>query len=394
VFLAGLAGQVEAQIDLDGYVKGFAFLNPHSSEFERLGTRFQTRYSGRWNDRIGVFAAVNFESDLGTLAADTTGDRFSIFPVEFYLDVHTRVVDFRFGRQLIFWGVADWVSPSDVINPWDHSRMSGEIEDYRLPVMAASATAYWGNFQIQGVAIPTFEPVELPLPPSTEAVTPGRTLGNIQWGVRLTSYLGMADISLTVFDGFEVYPEVRPSKSLTQKAEYPRYQLLGFDVIRPIGAFAPKVEAAYVLREDREGTDPFRRNSQIRSMVGLDYNPTDRLSLTFQGSLDAYLDYDEDAETDRLAEMGLAGIFQPEPAVTPQASLMINWQAMDYVAIQAMGLYNLEAEDALVMAFAIWDIADGLQALFGGIMFEGPESSMFGRLDRQDKIFVELKASF
>ncbi|UCD38415.1 MAG: hypothetical protein JSW54_02750, partial [Fidelibacterota bacterium] len=366
VLLAVVSVQLGAQIDLNGYVKSFAYVNTHSGEFERLGTRFQTRLSGSWNDQTGIFAAVNFEADLGTQAADSTGEHFSIFPVEFYLDYHTRMVDFRLGRQLIFWGVVDWVSPADVINPWDHSRMSGEIEDYRLPVTAASATAYWSDFQLQAVLIPTFEPVDMPLPPGTETSMPEKKLSNSQLGARLTSYLGLADISLTLFDGFEAYPEVRPD-GMSLRAEYPRYQLLGCDVVRPVGAWALKGEAAYLRRADRDGTDPFKRNSQLRGMAGVDYNPTDRLSLSCQGSLDAYLNYNEDADTDSLAAMGLTGMFQPEPAVTPQASLMLNWQAGDYVAVQVMGLYNLEAEDALLLTFASWDIADGFQALLGGI---------------------------
>lgn len=392
ILLVIFAVPVVAQIDLDGYLKGFIFQNTHSGEFQRLGTRFQTRYSGRWKNRTGIFAAMNFESDWGSLASDSTGERFSIYPVEFYLDYRTNLVDFRFGQQLIFWGVADWVSPTDIINPWNHQRLSGEIEDYRLPVLAANATVYVNDFQLQGVVIPVFDPVETPLPPGTEVVLPEKKFSNSQWGARVTSYLGMADISLTVFDGYEHSPAMMVDKKL--RAKYLRYQLIGFDIIQPFGSLALKSEVVYLHRPDRDGTDPFVRNSQIRSLVGLDYNPTDRISINFQGNFDTYLDYDVDEETERLVSLGLAEMFTAERAMNRQTSLILSWQALDFVTVQTIGLYNIEAKDALMMAFASWDIADGFQALFGTIIFEGPQTSMFGRLDKQDKLFLEIKASF
>jgi hypothetical protein len=40
------------------------------------------------------------------------------------------------------------------------------------------------------------------------------------------------------------------------------------------------------------------------------------------------------------------------------------------------------------------EIADALHLSAGMVLFQGPKDSPFGRLNKEDKLFVELKASF
>jgi len=201
LFTLLLAASGTAQLQTNGYLKGLAYVNPHSGSYERLGTRLQTRFTAEWQDRMGFFAGINYEIDLAGSPSDTTeqspsdrieikGNYLLIYPVEFYLDLHTSFMDLRFGQQYIFWGSTDWINPTDVINPWDYENLSSEIEDYRLSVLALRSDMYVGDLAIQAVLVPRFTPAAIPLPPGTIKHDRLLKVDQAQYGLRLTSYLG------------------------------------------------------------------------------------------------------------------------------------------------------------------------------------------------------------
>ncbi|RMF10050.1 MAG: hypothetical protein D6762_02365, partial [Candidatus Neomarinimicrobiota bacterium] len=172
------------QASFGGYVKLYDYTNPHDRLHHRLGTRTQFRVEGD-NGFSGYFAMFNAEQEAGN--PDSAMDAFRLDPVEMYIDFHFDRAELRLGRQFIFWGAADWVNPTDVINPWDFLHLSSEVEDYRVPVLALNATYYWSQMSLQTVLIPAFTPTDLPLPAGVTLHTPDRSWRHLQGGVRLQS---------------------------------------------------------------------------------------------------------------------------------------------------------------------------------------------------------------
>ncbi|MFH1852905.1 MAG: DUF1302 family protein [Candidatus Neomarinimicrobiota bacterium] len=400
-----------AGADINGYLKGFAFLNPHDRTYDRIGTRFQTRYSGGLGTRMEYFAAINFEFDQAAARPDTLntatendlgrGAGFGVYPVEYYLDLHLAAADIRLGQQFIFWGAADWVNPTDLINPWDYANMSGEIEDYRLPVMALSVQWYLGDLTLQGVLIPGFTPAVMPLPPDAQIAYPQLGYDEPQLGFRATSYLGNTDISICYFNGYDNLPTIRSSMDLSVlppvpvfNVNYHSLQMFGLDFIRPIDAWNIKGEAAYLQTADEGGNDVFVDNRNIQAVLGVDYIWSDDLLLNLQYVNRTLLDYQYSSEQGLIDNLGLTDYLTAPEKSSHSLSTMISWKPFAYVSGRLLGVYNLQAGDSFTMAFLTWELADATHLTAGAVLFQGAENTTYGRMDQEDKLFIELKRSF
>ena len=400
-----------AQADFNGYLKGFAFLEPSTKTYARLGTRFQTRYTGGFGSKLEYFAAINFEYDQVGAHADTVnaasegafnrGAGFGVYPVEYYLDLHLQNADIRFGQQFIFWGTADWVNPTDVINPWDFANISGEIEDYRLPVIALSVQGYLGELTLQGVLIPGFTPAIVPLPPDALVYYPKMGYDQPQWGFRLTSYMGNTDFSISYYNGYDNMASVRPGMdytsaqpTLVNQVNYHPIQMFGLDFVRPTGAWNIKGEAAYLKTADDGGNDVFIANSNIQTVLGVDYIWSEDLSLSLQYINQLLIDYVYSNEQAAIGLMGLSEYITAPEEVSHSLSTMISWSPINYVTGQLIGVYNLVDHDAFVMAFAYWEMADAMSLTVGVVNFQGGATTTYGRMNDADKIFIELKRAF
>jgi len=386
-----LSQTVSAQ-NIGGYVKAFGYVNPNDSlRFERAGARLQLQFDGRLGTSAAYFAALDFNYDAAQAEHSPFADRNSgltIYPVEAYVDLYTNLADFRLGQQFIFWGKADWVNPTDNINPWDYVNISSEIEDYRIPVLAANGKFYLDPFTVQVVGIPFFEPDKVPLPVDY-LVTPSNKLSNAQYGLRVSSYLGRIDYSVSYFHGYEGTPSIQhrfvgPGPILY--GEYMPVDVLGVDFITTFGAWAVKGESAYFMTDDRDGTDPFVNNPYIETVAGVDYLPSTKLSLTGQIVHNYTLQYNENVES--MNPMGKSS------QQTFSSAIRAQWEVIDYVDFQLINVYNFEHEDYFVLSFFNWDMADGIGLTVGGLLFDGPAGSPFGQSDKYDKIFLEVKASF
>lgn len=78
---------------------------------------------------------------------------------EAYTSVYMDLVDLTIGRQVINWGTADGINPTNSINP---KSLDSLVDGNGKPVLAAQATYYADLFSITGVLIPDFLPQELP----------------------------------------------------------------------------------------------------------------------------------------------------------------------------------------------------------------------------------------
>ncbi|MCF7803955.1 MAG: hypothetical protein K9N46_01465 [Candidatus Marinimicrobia bacterium] len=391
VFIILFSGEIHAQ-NLSGYVKSFGYVNPNDSiRFDRAGARLQLQVDGRLGMSAAYFAAMDFNYDAAKSAHSPfagRGSGLTVYPVEAYVDIFTDHADFRLGQQFIFWGTADWVNPTDNINPWDYENISSEIEDYRIPVVAARGNFYLGPFKVQAVGLPFFEPDKMPAP-TDSLITPENRLSNAQFGLKLSSYIGTLDYSLSYFHGYEHSPTIQHNFVGGQPILYGEYlpiDVYGFDFITTRGAWAIKGESAYFRTEDTDGTNQFVDNPYLESVVGVDYIPTDKLSLTGQLVHNYTFQYDKDVE--QLNPQGAP------PQQTFSTAIRAQWEVMKFVSYQLIGVYNFEDGDSFTLTFLNWDMADGVGVTFGGLLLQGPANSPFGRSAKQDQIFAEIKVSF
>ncbi len=414
-FVVGMSG-ASAQPALTGYVKFYHHNRfEESSQITRTGARLQLTVAQALGDRGALFGSIDF--DVNEVHGrdrffEERGAQVDIYPVELYVDLYWDWLDLRLGKQFVFWGKTEWINPTDNINPWDYANISAEIEDYRLPVTALRADMYLGETTLEAVWVPAFLPHRVPgLVPRTvqvpggpllvwrEPELPEGDLRNSQFGLRLMHTLAGVDWSVSYYRGNDHSPSYRqrvepaqagpPTVELTPY--FPRLQVLGADLQKVFGQWGVRAEGAWFRTADPDGDDVLVPNPHLQGVATLDYTPTDRLALALQGVVERQLRYDEAWETERRREIGL-GVAQPRTLTSVSGRL--RWQPADYWTAQLIGVWNTQTKDRFVLLFVNYQPADALNLTLGGVFFGGAPDTPFGRMRQQDRLFVEVKASF
>ncbi|MDY6933965.1 MAG: DUF1302 family protein [Spirochaetota bacterium] len=82
---------------------------------------------------------------------------------EAYASASLGPMEFRIGKILLNWGRADEINPVDIVNPEDFSEFYTIDKDERgIPILLFDGLLYMGNFILEAVWIPFFEPTKVP----------------------------------------------------------------------------------------------------------------------------------------------------------------------------------------------------------------------------------------
>ncbi len=422
--LAALAGPPEQLVH--GYAKAAADWRFQDADAPLdLGSRLQLDL-GQRRANLSWRAAFDLDSPapLAADGADLAGP-VSLRPVELRVGAHGGAWDLVVGKQYVFWGVTDWVNPTDLFTPWDYTHMGSELEDYRIAPWAVRATGWVGGSSIDLVWVPLPLPDVVFAPGTTgdgmttaDPELPDRDLAHGSFGLRGTTTVRGFDLSLMGYHGLDKRPgmDVRFDLStmpppMTLVPVHGTMTAVGGDLARGFGPVLLKAESAYYRTEDLAGTDPVVRNPELFSVAGLTWVPTTALNLSVQGTWNHLFAYDPDAEAEHWRQhwedaLGVDVVAVAEatgmPLHVPEADPVdafglverIAWNWRDTVNLSLVGVQGAEDLDHFEMLLVRWRVADGLTALGGVILFGGPEGSRFGDAADDSQALAELKASF
>lgn len=161
------------------------------------------------------------------------------------------------GKQVIRWGKADILNPTDHFAPRDFLNV---VHNEFLGVTAVRLTYGNQSNSLEVVAAPIFTPSRMPLfnqrwgglPAGVAIVNqPTAYPGGTQLGGRWNHIGSSAEFSLSYFQGFNTLPlingslQLSPLPTLAFQRFYPRIRSYGADMAVPLRAVTFKSEAAY-----------------------------------------------------------------------------------------------------------------------------------------------------
>ncbi len=406
-----------AQVRLGGYLKFYHHNNtvsPH--RIAKTGVRLQMNLQKSFGERGELFSSFDFDANdlrLYQNGLNRRGNALDIYPVEAYVSLYFSNVDVRLGKQFIFWGKTDWINPTDNLNPWDYANISSEIEDYRLPVTAVKTDWYLGPVTLEADWLPVFLPDRLPvktgrirpgdaarhIPAIYQAspVLPAPTLKHSQAALRLSHTVWGIDYSVSYYAGlshqFSMISRFDPVQNqITLTPTYKPLHVVGGDFQRIFGSWGIKGEGAYFRTADPRRRDPEIENPHFKYVLGSDWTPGDRVALTLQWVQDIH-----EADAPKHTQNGstqMATVSHSPDRVASSVSAVLRWNPFDYVTSQVIGVLNLKDKDSFVLGFVSYELADALHITAGGLFFSGPVDSPFGQMDKEDKVFLEVKYSY
>ena len=306
--------------------------------------------------------------------------------------------DFKVGRQIVVWGVADNIRVVDVINPLDQ-RDPGitDIEDLRLPICMTRLDYYWGRFNFSGIAIhevrfnenPPYGSDFYPLEVSLREDIPDSSLNNTQWAFSLSAIFSGWDMAFYWADLYsaDTYLSVEnkgASSSLRQ--EHARIGMAGCAANIASGNWLIKAEVAWF--DGLEFTNsPEKTHSRLDLLAGMEYAGFTKTQVTFEIVNRHLFDLDKGLENEPYRN--------DQDQLQWVARLERDFMNENLTLTILVSVYGETGNDGAYQRFsAEYDITDSLKVTGGVACYQSGDLSMFEKVGDNDRFFLEFKYSF
>ena len=319
--------------------------------------------------------------------------------LEGYLTVHFGHADLRIGKQIVAWGRADGINPTDNLTPRNYRVLLPLEEDQRFGITSVRLETYLSQALTLTVFVsPYFEPHRFPLPTAGFAVEtrkPGHTLSSTEQGIRLNKVGGDFDWSLSYYHGYSLIPTAGSTGSALELF-YNQMDVLGADCARNFGRFGFRSELAYTLPHDHLDVDPNATRPRLFWVAGIDRTFLEELNLNLQGFIRWMPRYQDPAGLPDPAARNVgalnATINGQESGISPGLTFRISelwWN--DTLRAELLTITNFTRGDGYLRPLLSYDVSDHLRLSLGGNLYRGPRTAQYGVLKPDSGVFAELR---
>mgnify|MGYP001465502605 FL=1 len=407
-----LGVSLQAQMEFSGFYQNWMAVRA-AEENDIMLIRNRVRLDGNlYGETVGGYFSIDIRND------GTSGEYdFETSFREAYVDLFFSNVEFRLGKQQVVWGKADGVFINDIVCPLDMSMfLLQDFDNIRMGLPMAKANLYLGNWMLEGLWIPKFEPWQfaeagsdweftLSVPPDTvwdlipnvihlnDEELPENSLENSEFGLKLSTFLLGADISLLYLDGYADHPSIQvvdttitgspiPTQIDTYLSPtYYRSPMYGLNFSRPVFTTVIRGELGYFANRRFSNVNMQTVTSDYFSgMMGLDFTGPLGSSISFQAIHRQIMDYKSgmvDDETEQMATATISGSFLRETVIA-----------------SVLGLADVNEDAGLGRLDISYAWSDALRISLGGFLLWGNEDTLFGQFDVNDNIYLKIKYSF
>jgi hypothetical protein len=355
-----------------------------------------------------LFGSVELRADF----ADRNRDR--VFVEEAYADLTYKALDLRVGRQIVAWGKADLVNPTDNLSPRDFTDPL-ESDDERLGVWGVRPRLQLGGVLWEGAVVPVFTSSVLPfesprwsppfppqipnpfnpgqsIPVGYEVLAtqkPAKTLGNMQYAAKVSGSVRGWDLSASYFHGWEDVPRVRRELNISNAGTFtvrispeilPK-QAVGGDVATVVRSFTVRGEAAYIL------PDPLNGPHYFQYVIGAERTVGDMMAAGGTFLLVQWIHTVLPGDF-VPAPLDFNYIFQKSTTVRVQRNL----SAAAQVVVE--GLYEWATEGYYVQPAASYRFGDHVRLEGFVDLLGGSPSGFFGIYEQNKRVQFRVRYSF
>lgn len=322
--------------------------------------------------------------------------------------------DIKIGRQVVNWGRSESLRVLDVLNPVDNREMGlADIENLRLPVFMVKTDYYTKRWSYSLIAIPEVRfsknPVEgndfyttdtsfSPIPIDIQEEDPDDISGT-SWATAAKGIFNGWDVSFHAARLWSDRPYVKPIFSPSATPGMPadiwllahsRINLYGVGGNYSTGSWLFKSELAYLadLGYTASGNLGFEgtvNKDRFDAMLGLEYYGLSNTTFSFD-IVNRHI-----ADFEKSMKPTFAHRDEQETAFRVTRNFMNE-------RLQITALFVAFGEDAkngsIVRATTEYEIQDALNVTFGVITYQDGDPPPFDKIDKNDRVFGEIKWSF
>jgi hypothetical protein len=351
--------------------------------------------SRRLSNRVS-FLAEGWTSLRGPLEGrDTAGELR-----EAYVDVRFGRLDVRAGRQILAWGRADGVNPTDNLSGQNLTLLVPDDVDRRLGTTAIRASYYLGDVSVTGVWLPEFRAHEFSLPAPPPGVSFRRDAPRWpgdQWALRAEQTGRAVDWSVSYFKGRDTSPDLDVVAGAVRLSHH-ELRVLGGDMTANLGRFGLRAEAAYVRTDDADGRDPFTKNPFVFVVAGADRTFGGLLNVNVQYLFRYVLNHSPAGlKTGSYADVASQQAILNSQTRQAQhgASVRIGYKWLHETLEGELAAAGYAAPSgAAVRPKITYALTDHWKVIGGAEIMRGETASLFGLMRQNSTMFSELRWGF
>ncbi|MGI6082747.1 MAG: DUF1302 family protein [Limnochordia bacterium] len=357
--------------------------------------RSQLQYNLQLEGQAGFSAAYHLSFKGDAVYRPSIGAGWELD--EAYVDVYLSQLDIRVGRQVINWGTADGINPTNDINP----KGIGSLDALELkgrPVPAVMAGYYQpSGAGLTGVCVLDFVPADLPPDLSLPSVSGEPAGDGDQFEIALRGELPLRGwpLYLTYFNGWDDLPAVwmtlvDPFAPPIPGARYRRMQSVGMASAFDFRGASFWFEGAYKVPE---------RLDELEAPMNLAMSSNDPYTQLVAGC-DYSFDNGFYASAQVVYNEGgslLAPFFDPQKGRQAQTYIMGRGQysPRDGHDLELTALFNATDKGALLFPKYTYELAEATKLTLGAVYVTGSDDSEFADVKESVQgLLVGLSVSF
>jgi len=370
------------------------------------------------------------------------GDTAEVALRQAYVEAFLGPLDLRVGRQIISWGKADGINPTDDLTPKDLRVWSPSAQEQRQPNLALRAWLSWASWRLELVGLPLFVPSHYPDVPITPLVAlqparwPGAELDSGVAAARLAVSSSLVDASVS----YRVGPATLPglayygldlSQPAPVRAGWATYsaQTVGLDFATALGSICGlRGEAAWRMPAEDTVHPELQPLADVQAVLGVERQLFGELEALLQVHLRYSLDHEDigrylptgtagqppDPRELAAAAAKLGSVEAVEQAVreeirfqnrvlygqrdelAPTLLLHLQHRALqDTLTLSLWSSLNLATEEWSLSPSVAYLVAEGLRVEVGAQVLRGPPETLLGAVEHQRTAgYVELSSHF
>lgn len=371
-----------------------------SRQLDDAGTVGQASFWGRTKidlEKAGTVVADAWLSNQTRTDPDSPRGRLR----ELYWRYNQGPAELKLGRQMMTWGRADGLNPTDNLSPRDFTLLTPEDGDQRYGNEAAqlSIDTSIGNFV--GVWFPHAASHTIPLL-SLQGVsyTVEKPPRNSQWALKWETSKEGVDGSVSYFHGIDPMPDLvfngaGPS-GINIAVRNQSINILGADLSLTRGAFVWRAEMAATQTDSTGSQDFTHKKPQVWLVAGGEYSFDNGTTLGIQGTVLHVKDF---FRPDSISDPATRALAWWEAATSNQTSANqygMTWRLAhrwwnDTLLGETSGVFIWSSHSGIWRTKLDYAIDDHWHVQAGADYYFGRQESFFGQLRQNRLVYAQLR---
>lgn len=322
---------------------------------------------------------------------------------EGYLNFSSGNVDYRVGRQIIVWGRADRLNPTDNLTPRNFTLLTPEEDDQRIGSLAAKVTYHLHDNSLTGIWLPDMNPNIFPVTTTPGIFFTQHIPNTNRIALKFDRSGGDVDWSTSYYSGLDLNPDIAIGAATTSGTNlifnHNHIRVFGMDAATVIGRYGLRAEAAYTWTANTGVSDFLIKKPFLYMVMGGDRTFFDYLNVNIQYYLRHVTNYsDPQAIADpllRTVAVQAAALWNQFSRSQHGISVRVSNKWFnetlegEIATVASFGLSNYFIRPKLVYAFS-----DNVKGSLGLDIYRGESNTFFGRLRDNSLLFAEMKYGF